>query len=190
MVNHAAADRALELARRTVKETRRLIECLRPAALDDLGLPAAVGALVEEMRAEGWEVAYEEEEALGEGWRLPDEAETALYRVAQEALANARKHARTNRARVVLRRRGGRDGGVLLEVRDEGRGFVGGRMSGDARLSGERVGLSVMRERVALLGGELKVRTEPGAGTSVVAEIPLPPPPDGPRDEGAVGDGG
>ena len=184
VVEEGGFDRALELAQRTVKEARRLIEGLRPAALDDLGLSAAVGTLVEEMRADGWDVVYEE--GLGEGERLPGEAETALYRVAQEALTNARKHARTSRARVALGRRG--RSGVFLEVRDEGRGFEEGARSGDTRLPGEKVGLSVMRERLALLGGELKVRTEPGAGTSVVAEVPLAPP-DDPRGEGADGDG-
>ncbi len=180
VVKEAELDRALELAQQTVKEARRLIEGLRPAALDDLGLSAAVGMLVEELRAEGWDIVYEE--GLGEGERLPNEAETALYRVAQEALTNARKHARTSQACVALKR--WRRDGVLLEVRDEGRGFEEAR-SGDVHL-GEKVGLSVMRERIALLGGELKVRTEPGVGTSVVAEVPLPP--DDPLGEEA-GDG-
>jgi signal transduction histidine kinase len=83
-------DLPLEPVRRTVEEARRVIEDLRPAALDDFGLAAALQLLVEELRPDGWRVDYEED--LGTE-RLPDETETALYRVAQEALTNARKHA-------------------------------------------------------------------------------------------------
>ena len=162
-------DRILELAQQNVKEARCLIEGLRPAALDDFGLSAAVRLLIEELRAEGWEVGYEDR--LG-GERVPADVETALYRVAHEALTNARKHAATTRAQVTLVRRGK---GVRLEVRDYGGGFDPGAASG-VRGSGERMGLSSMRERIALLGGELKVRSKPGAGTSVVAEVSLPQP--------------
>jgi signal transduction histidine kinase len=96
--------------------------------------------------------------------------ETALYRVAQEALTNVQKHARTNQAHIKLARRGRK---VRLEVRDEGRGFDPATVSGNGG-PGERVGLSGMRERVALLGGELKITSKPGAGTSLMAEVPLP----------------
>jgi signal transduction histidine kinase len=81
-----------------------------------------------------------------------------------------RKHARTKRAHTRLTRRGRK---VLLEVRDEGRGFDLSSTSREGS-PGERVGLSSMRERVAMLGGELKITSRPGAGTSLVAEVPLP----------------
>ncbi len=110
-------DRALELAQRAIKEARNIIEGLRPTALDDFGLAVAFRMRVEELKNEGWEIGHED--ALGEE-RLPDEMETALYRSAQEALTNVRKHARTTRARTRLARQGRK---VLLEVRDEGRGF-------------------------------------------------------------------
>ena len=107
-------------------------------------------------------------EALGDD-RLPGAVETALYRVTQEALTNARKHAGTTRARVKLVRFGQE---VRLRVRDWGGGF---RTTGPySHNTGERVGLHGMRERVALLGGELKITSRPGAGTSLVAEVPLP----------------
>ncbi|MDQ3912564.1 MAG: PAS domain-containing sensor histidine kinase [Actinomycetota bacterium] len=159
-------ERPLELVRQTVEEARRVIEGLRPAALEDLGLAAAIRTQVERLRDEGWAISYEE--AL-EGERLPHDMEVALYRVAQEALTNVRKHSRALRAHVALGCGGGK---VRLEVRDEGRGFdpSGVLRSGG---SGERVGLSSMRERVTLLGGELRVTSEPGAGTSVVAKVPL-----------------
>ena len=119
------------LVRQTVAEARRVIADLRPTALDDFGLATAVRLQVEEMRAGGYEASYEE--ALGEE-RLPTALDTALFRVAQEALTNVRKHAKTDRIRVTL---GRRDGMVRLEVRDWGRGFrPGGAADGGARASG------------------------------------------------------
>jgi PAS domain S-box-containing protein len=160
-------DSTLELARQTVREARSVIADLRPTALEDFGLAAALRSKVEALRADGWEIGYEE--ALG-GERLPGEAETALYRVTQEALANVRKHAQTNCARITLVRR---NQSVHLEVRDWGRGFeqsIVPKISG----WGEQVGIYGMRERIALLGGDFAIRSHPGAGTRVVAEVPLP----------------
>ncbi len=157
-----------ELVRGTVGEARRVIANLRPTTLDDFGLATAVRLQVEEMRDEGYEASYEE--ALGEE-RLPVALETALFRVVQEAITNVRKHARTDRIRVAL---GRRDGTIRLEVRDWGHGFRASEVVAGGGGPGERVGLSSMRERVALLGGKLEVRSEPGEGTSVVAEVPLP----------------
>ena len=159
-------DRALELAGRTVTEARRVIEGLRPAALDDFGLSAAVRLLIEELRTEGWGVAYEDD--LGEQ-RLPTELETALYRVAQEALANARKHAETTRARVTLE---SREGKLRLEVKDFGRGFDPETVP-PAGGPGERMGLTGMQERIALLGGHFEIRSRAGEGTTVLAKLPL-----------------
>ena len=160
-------DSTLELARQTVREARSVIADLRPTALEDFGLAAALRSKVEALRADGWEIGYEE--ALG-GGRLPDEAETALYRVTQEALANVRKHAQTNRAHITLTHR---NQSVHLEVRDWGRGFeqsIVPKVSG----WGEQVGIYGMRERIALHGGDFTIRSQPGAGTNVTAEIPLP----------------
>jgi len=154
------------LVRKAVEEARRVIADLRPTTLDDLGLAAAVRAQLDNLRTEGFETSYEQ--ALGEE-RLPTTAETILFRVAQEALANARKHARSDRVHVALKRQ---DGAVRLEVRDWGCGFDPTRV-GTGGGPGERVGLSSMRERVALLGGGLEIRSTPGEGTSVVAEVPL-----------------
>lgn len=167
IVEEGDLDRVLSLAKRVVREARHVIEDLRPTALDDFGLAAALRLEAEEFTAGGWRVAYDEED-LGED-RLAPETETALYRVAQEALNNARKHAGVKEAHLKLARLPGK---VRLEVRDEGYGFDpegppknGGR--------GERVGLSGMRERMDLLGGELRITSAPGSGTAVVAEVPL-----------------
>ncbi len=168
-VGEGDLDRVLWLARQTVVEARRVIEGLRPTALDDFGLAVAVRQQLEELEKEGLQTSYEED--LGEE-RLPSEVETALYRVAQEALTNARKHAGAARARVTLRRSG--PGRVRLEVADEGRGFDPSASSQNTAGPGEKVGLSSMRERVALLGGVLELKSKPGVGTTVIAEVPIP----------------
>ncbi len=160
-------DRALALAQQTVKETRNIIEGLRPTALDDFGLAATVRLRIEELRKEGWRIDYEEH--LGEK-RLSSEIEAALYRVAQEALTNVGKHARIKTARVILEQRSGK---VRLEVEDEGCGFDPSVPRGGSG-PGESVGLPGMRERVSLLGGELEITSEPGRGTSLLAQVPLP----------------
>jgi PAS domain S-box-containing protein len=170
----AAQDReeledALDLVRNTVGDARRIIANLRPTSLDDFGLAIAVRMSVDDLRGEGFKVSYEE--TLGKK-RLPATLETALFRVAQEALANVRKHAQTKRVHISLGRRD--DGMVHLEVRDWGRGFeepAGAEQRGGG--PGERVGLSSMQERVTLLGGSLQVRSEPGKGTAILAEIPM-----------------
>jgi PAS domain S-box-containing protein len=158
--------RVSRLVRQTVSDARKIIANLRPTALDDLGLAAAIRLEVERLREEGYQVSYEND--LRDK-RLPEQAEITLFRVAQEALTNARKHAQTWRAHVELRC--GEDE-VRLEVRDYGRGFdpaVAAARSGP----GERVGLAGMQERVSMLGGELKVRSKSGEGTSVTVTLPV-----------------
>src|ERR687890_2356638 len=97
-------DRILRLVQKTVGDSRRIIADLRPTALDDFGLGVALRQEVEEQRDDGWQVEYEE--SVGDE-RLPAPVEVALFRVAQEAMTNARKHAQAGRARLVLRRRQG-----------------------------------------------------------------------------------
>jgi PAS domain S-box-containing protein len=157
--------RVLQLVQQTVGEARYVIADLRPTALDDFGLGAAVRLQVEKISDEGCEVDYEE--ALGDE-RLPSEVETALFRVTQEALTNVRKHAPSARVKISLRHL---NNSVHLRVRDWGPGFDPEQAT-DGGGPGERLGLSSMRERVALLGGSLEVRSTLGEGTEVVAEIP------------------
>jgi len=160
-------EQCLKLAQQTVREARHVIAGLRPTTLDDFGLASAISSQVEELRSEGWQVGYEQ--ALGDE-RLPVALETALFRVAQEALTNVRKHARTTRVDVMLKRL---DGAVRLQVKDWGRGFQPTETTNGGG-PGERVGLSSMKERVALLGGDFEVRSEPSEGTTIVADVPLP----------------
>lgn len=164
-----ALDRILTLSQQTVQEARRIIATLRPTALDDFGLGTALRRHVEHLRAQGWQIAYRDD--LG-GDRLSPTLETALYRVAQEALNNVRKHAGTTEALVVLERDGGR---ITLRVRDEGIGFAPGHAP-EGEVPGEHVGMRGMRERITLLGGEFSVLSRVGGGTEVRARVPVPSP--------------
>jgi len=164
-----ALGRALELAQRSVREARRLIAGLRPTALDDFGLATALRLQVEALRSDGWTITYDE--TLGSE-RLPPTLETTLFGVAQEALTNARKHARTTRARIALERQGSM---IRLEMQDWGCGFEPYTVLREPNL-GEHVGLREMQERVELVGGHFLVSSRPGAGTLIVVAVPLLPP--------------
>jgi signal transduction histidine kinase len=156
--------RTRELARRTVVEARRIIAGLRPTVLDDFGLAPALQQSADQLRADGWDVSCDLTPPRG---RLAPLVETALYRVAQEALANARKHARATHIQISL---GQTDHTVRLMIADDGVGFErnGLRCAG---VAGEHVGLAGMHERLALIGGGLVVASKPGGGTRVVAEV-------------------
>jgi signal transduction histidine kinase len=150
-----------ELVVGTLQDVRRLAVQLRPSALDDFGLVPAVEHLAETLR-EGSGLAVELDARLGDE-RLPQASETALYRVVQEAFTNVLKHAGASRVRVALRRE---DGTAIAIVEDDGGGFDPAATGDDA------LGLQGMRERLALLGGRLRVESSRGAGTRLVAEVP------------------
>jgi PAS domain S-box-containing protein len=161
-----SAERGRDLARQAANEARRLIAGLRPEMLDLVGLAGAIQQEVDALRRAGWRVELDDADLAGV--RLGAEAEITLFRVAQEALSNVRKHAGHGRVRVHLRRL---DGSVRLEVRDWGRGF-------DPRVvrptsDGEHVGLTSMRERMGLLGGRLQVRSGADHGTTIRATLPF-----------------
>ena len=157
----------LKQVRATVSDARKVIANLRPTALDDLGLAPAISLEVERLDEEGYRVEYQD--LLGDE-RLPAEIEITLFRVLQEALTNMRKHAQTQWVTIDLHRRNGE---VCLEVRDYGRGFDLAALGTWGVGPGERIGIAGMRERVGMLGGNLQIKSQPGAGTSVVASIPL-----------------
>jgi signal transduction histidine kinase len=150
-----------ELVVGTLQDVRRLAVQLRPSALDDFGLVPAVEHLAETLR-EGSGLEVELDARLGEG-RLPQASETALYRVVQEAFTNVLKHAGATRVHVALRRV---DGTAIAIVEDDGGGFD------PAATGDDTLGLQGMRERLALLGGRLRVESSRGAGTRLVAEVP------------------
>jgi DNA-binding NarL/FixJ family response regulator/signal transduction histidine kinase len=164
----AKLNRALELAKQMVEEARHVIASLRPRELDNLGLAPALRSQIDSLRTEGWDLGYDED--LWEK-RLSPEIETALYWISQEALANVRKHAQTTRVHVMLTQLG--NNRVCLKVRDWGCGLDSTLPPEVGSVPGERVGLCGMRERVELLGGKFEIHSQLGAGTSVVAELPL-----------------
>ena len=147
-----------------IENLRRLISELRPAALDELGLAPALRTLVDDSASStGLEVEATIE--LGEdAERLPRELETAVYRVAQEALTNIAKHARAKRVEVDVR---SEDGAVILRVSDDGVGFDAGQPT-------RGFGLVGMHERVALAGGTLTLGAA-NPGSLLIATFPHEP---------------
>jgi signal transduction histidine kinase len=158
----AAAAELREEIVKTLQSVRRLAVALRPKALDDFGLVPALERLADAFGGESG-IAIDVEANLDET-RLPPEVETALYRIAQEALTNVAKHADAEHVSLIVTRR---DGSVTVVVEDDGRGFgaVGGESGG--------LGLVGMKERVGLLGGRLAIESTEGSGTTIVAEVPL-----------------
>ena len=142
---------------------RRYARGLRPPALDELGLVPAIEADAREI-TEGSGLTLEVEEGAIDGLLTP-EAELALYRIVQEALTNACRHARATRVRVRVMPS---DHKVVAAVEDDGRGFS----VEDALGAGHRLGLFGMRERASYVGGYVEVTSELGAGTRVIAAVP------------------
>jgi signal transduction histidine kinase len=153
--------RLVSLAKQTLLEVRHYMFDLKPLLAGDASLSAALESQVREFTAvSGLAV---EVSSQGRERRLPVAATTALYRIAQEALANVYRHAQASEIdlRLVFER-----GSVSLNVCDNGVGFAGKETAGR--------GLGNMRQRVEELGGALEVRSEPGKGTSIKATIPMP----------------
>ena len=144
----------------TLRDVRRIAVELRPKALDDFGLVAALERLRDTF-SEQTGMRVDLESQVRE--RLPADVETALYRIVQEALTNIVKYAQASEVSIVLARKAGV---VTAVVEDDGRGFVPDDTS-------EGLGLVGMGERLALLGGKLKIESSPGGGTTIVAQVPL-----------------
>jgi signal transduction histidine kinase len=158
----AEIDRMRTLARETQAELRSLVFELRPPDLEADGLVATVGKDLEVLgRAHGLKADLRVHGAP----ELAGTAEIDLYRIVQEALTNAVRHARAESIAVEVE---SRNGGVVISVRDDGVGF-----DPSARAIRERrLGLTSMRERAQALGGALTVESSPGAGTTVRVEVP------------------
>jgi two-component system, NarL family, sensor histidine kinase DevS len=160
--SRAATGELRELVVSTLQDVRRLAVELRPSALDDFGLVAALERLAASF-AEQTGIAVDFQTALADE-RLPEEVETALYRIVQESLTNVVKHARARRVSILLARQ---NGAVKAVVEDDGRGFDPAGESDDG------FGLVGMRERLALLGGRLEVESGRDGGTTIAAEVPV-----------------
>jgi signal transduction histidine kinase len=155
---HLASIRTL--AERTANEVRDLALLLRPSMLDDFGLiPALNWHGRETAKRTGLNVVVSAEEAVDD---LPEEHTTCIYRMVQEAVNNASRHANARTVEVVVRREADR---VVFSVQDDGAGFDATFVRG--------LGLLGMEERVRRLGGRLRIDSQPGRGTSIAAELPL-----------------
>jgi len=141
---------------------------LRPSLLDDLGLVPAISWYGEErLKPLGISLSLH---CQGTEGRLPAAIETALFRIAQEAITNVARHAQASEVRVTLEMGGGR---VRLVVEDNGQGFDPAAVA-TVKQSGRGLGLRGMQERAAILGGECHIRSGVGEGTAITVEAPLP----------------
>ncbi len=162
-------------ARESLTEARRLVWALRPEPLEKASLPEALGRLIERWSKESGVAASVT--VTGTPRPLSPEIETTLFRTAQEALANVRKHAHASRVALTLSYMSTM---VALDARDDGVGFdpsetatqVRGRASGGFGLKG-------MRERIEQAGGTLCVESAPGEGSTLAVELPMVPPESG-----------
>jgi signal transduction histidine kinase len=154
-------DHMKSLAERTVGTVRDIALLLRPSMLDDLGLVAALEWQGREVsRRSQMEVAVESASVSDD---LPDEYKICVYRLVQEALNNAVRHSRAHNAKVRVT---GAATGIEIEVSDDGQGFDPQRARG--------LGILGMEERVKRLGGSLVVKSAPGQGSTLRADLPLP----------------
>jgi signal transduction histidine kinase len=148
------------VAERTVQTVRNMALLLRPSMLDDLGLVSALEWYAREVsRSSNTEVEVKAENVSE---TLPDSLMVCIYRVVQEAVNNARRHAHAKNVTVEVKQT---DTVVQVQIRDDGSGFDGKRIRG--------IGLLGMDERVKRLGGTLTIDSAPGAGTAIRAELPL-----------------
>lgn len=150
--------------RREIGGLRTMMIQLRPPALDELGIEAALADHARAVEEQSGVLCTIDTHLVE---RLDPAQETVLYRVVQEALTNVVKHARAERIWLSLR---GDNGSVVLEVRDDGVGFEPAQAGGAA--GGTHFGLMTMRERVEMLGGTWSIQTRPGVGTRVRAVVP------------------
>src|SRR5436305_15324690 len=148
------------LANQAMEELLSLARQLRPTALDDLGLAAAVAGQVKQLSRGEIEAEFA---ADGDFSDLDDDTQLVVYRVAQEALSNATRHSGAEHITATLSRDG--RAGVELEVVDDGRGFAFDESEGG-------LGIAGMRERALLIGAKLTIESRPGHGTTVRLFVP------------------
>ena len=157
-----ALDGVCVLLQRGIAESRRMIRDLRPMVLDESGVVEAIHHLIaDEKKQDGLKVSFEHGVRFD---RLEPMLEGAIFRIVQESLNNVKQHARTKLASIVLGQEGDR---LCIEIADHGVGF-------DQKLvEPDRFGLRGIQERARLFGGTASIRSKPGAGTVVHAELPI-----------------
>jgi PAS domain S-box-containing protein len=157
-----------EITSQLARDVHTLARDLRPPALDDFGLPAALSNYLEEW-AERSQIAADFHSNGLLKRRLPAHIETAVYRIVQEALTNVVKYAQARKVSVIVEHRSNR---VLAIVEDDGCGFDIEAVSW-LPVKERRLGLLGMQERATLAGGKLNIESRPGAGTTVLVCIPI-----------------
>jgi signal transduction histidine kinase len=156
-----AIENIKRLAETAVNEVRNMALLLRPSMLDDLGLVPAVEWQAREVSKRTGMLIETVDENVPDD--LPEDHKVCMYRIVQEALNNCAKHAQAKKGRVVVRQAANH---LQVIVEDDGKGFDASRVRG--------LGLLGMNERVTQLGGMLEIKSVPGRGTRVSADLPLP----------------
>lgn len=160
---HSKIEEVRSLVADALQRARRLAFDLRPTVLDDIGLDAALTRLVDDTTERGGVAVDLAVNGIDDRSRLPVKTETVIYRVVQEALTNVMRHAQASSVSVVVHRG---DGRIRAVIEDNGVGF-------DAKTAGSAsLGLRGMSERAVLNGGNVDIHSAPGAGTTVVLEVP------------------
>ena len=169
MLSHSLKESLESLRSQAIEALEGLRRCaqdLRPRILDDLGLVAALEWMTEDMaKSQGIDAHVE---VTGVKQPLPVDTQLLLFRIAQEALTNIRRHAEASRAVVKLE---SGDNSIKMTVSDNGKGFEPPERMGDLASIG-KLGLAGMQERARLLDGSVKVESEPGKGTTLIVEVP------------------
>lgn len=164
--NRALLENLWQQINNTIQGVRRLSQDLRPPILDRLGLLPALEWLVSDVS--GYSGIRIKTRVLGSERRLPQEAELMLFRIVQEVLRNVWRHSEATEADLTVQFDGTR---IRITVADNGKGFELPSSVGDLTRSG-KLGLAGMQERARLLGGNMKMESEPGKGTTVTVETP------------------
>lgn len=166
---HRQIERTRRITANALEQTRLLIADLRPTILDDLGLVPAIRWLAEnQLRDSGTLVSFQ---SRGDKRRLPTDTETAVFRIVQESLHNTAKHAQATAVKIDLV---WSEAELVVRVTDNGRGFDVDLIE-RGRPAATQAGLVGMRERAALVGGDLTIQSDPGQGTQIAARLPIPP---------------
>jgi PAS domain S-box-containing protein len=153
------------IANEAYKSLQRYARDLRPSILDQMGLVAALNWLAEEL---GKELGAKTTVKADKLPPLPSETELAMFRIAQEALNNVRKHAQASEVKIILE---SSSSNVRMLITDNGNGFLTSKLTGNLAREG-KLGVLGMEERARLIGGSLQIKSEPGKGTTVIAKAP------------------
>jgi two-component system sensor histidine kinase DegS len=151
---------------KSLKELRRVVVGLRPPALDELGLTHALRQSLLDLKANGLDCKFSE---VGTPLRLPSSMEIAVYRIVQEALNNIRKHANASKINLQLQFQ---EDKLLVKIGDNGKGFDLSQTL-DSAISVGHVGLLGMKQRAEMLGGDLRIKTGEGTGTTIILSLPI-----------------